>query len=349
MRTAEGFSMTYTITKVETRGNKFGEKGDAEVSIHFKLPNVPEENQRFALMLLRDEDGNTPVGISYDIQRQDKGIIMTQDCLTYRPRFSFADTDPSTWKMKTLNDLLEIIRDYSEKMESVVARTTTPVMVEKLINNPNLSSHSLEWIPQRKVWCIHLALRQPSEWEANKAWPTLLDRTYYDPTRRIEVERDLEFTEEELSQLNIEWLNSVITEMAAEVNEEAMRNVAMNKLTEKLKTKELQCTDIRYMSLNVHELEIWSSHVEDKRKMTWLNTTDLLSQVEALNVEQLADEMHQNIALAKQEVLRLVKLTAERDERQAKRMAEKEAKEKLAASWAEIQRRAHEMRLKVSQ
>jgi hypothetical protein len=53
--------------------------------------------------------------------------------------------------------------------------------------------------------------------------------------------------------------------------------------------------------------------------------------------------MHQNIALAKQEVLRLVKLTAERDERRAKRMAEKEAKEKLTAAWAEIQRRAQKM------
>jgi len=351
----------YTITKVETMGNKFGDKGDAQVVIHFSLPNVTAESYVYALQMLsmttpawhRRDDGGVRILPNFNHPED--------NTLVYNPRIGYTYTDPSEWEIESIEKLTEQIAEFATKVEEALPKTGVAVVVKRMLDGIGFSHNSVGWrssdakvtdgVETKGMWRVEVNLRQPSYYSISSEWPTILDRTHYCESESVDADRSFRLTTEEFSKLNLAWAEALYKELADEVNERSIRRAAYRKLVEKGNTKQLKVTNDTGRFPEDSDTSVMLSTYRSKSKhiINFNNGYELMQKVTDLNIDAVSEAIGNDAAIAAEAAQRTAQLAVDADQRAAKKKAERNGKKKLEAQWAEVVRIAREMTPKVSQ
>lgn len=345
----------YIITKAETRGSKFGDKGDAQVVIHFSLPNVTAESYVYALQML---NMSTPAwhmrdnsGIRIFPRLQNPG----DNTLIYNPRIGYTYTDPEEWEIESMEKLIEQIAEFASKVEEALPKTGVAVVVKRMLDGIGFSTNSIDWragdskvtygVETDGIWRINVSLRQPSY--SDGKWAAMLDRTHYMQSENVDVDRSFRFTTEEFSKLNIAWAEALYKELADEVNEKSIRRAAYRKLNDKAQTKQLKITNGNRQIPEDSDTLIMLSTWRTKQSYTisFTNGYELMEKVTDLDIDAVSEAIGNDAAIAAEAAQRVAQLAVDADQRAATRKAERDAKKKLEAQWAELQKKAREMKV----
>jgi len=342
--------VNYIITKAETIGNKFGSKGDAQVVIHFSIPNATSENYTYALQMLKM---TTPSWRG--AEREGVSILPNpghpeNNKLIYNPRIDYTYNDPEEWEMESMEKLIEQIAEFASKVEEVLPKTGVAVVVKRMLNGIGFSSNSIDWrvvdgATTKGVWRIEVSLRQPGYRYNCDEWPAMLDRTHYSESENVAVGRSFRFTTEEFSKLNLAWAEALYKELAGEVNEISIRYAAYRKLNEKAQTKQLKVTNETGRFVEKTDTKVMLSTYRSKSThiINFTNGYELMQKVTDLDIDAVSRAIGNDAAIAAEAAQRTAQLAVDADQRAAKKKAERDGKKKLEAQWVEMQRKVKEM------
>jgi hypothetical protein len=343
----------YIITKAETIGSKFGSKGDAQVVIHFSIPNATNENYIYALQMLKM---STPSWHNED--REGIRIIPNSshpefNKLIYNPRIDYTYNDPEEWEMESMEKLIEQIAEFTSKVEEALPKTGVAVVVKRMLDGIEFSTNSIEWRAgdskitdgekTEGIWCINVSLHQPSY--SDGKWAAMLDRTHYTQSENVDIYRSLRFTTEEFSKLNIAWAEALYKELADEVNEMSIRRAAYRKLREKAATKQLKVTSCTGLYLEDSSTSVMLSTYRSKLNhlIKFGNGYELMQKVTDLDIDTISEAIGNDTAIAVEAAQRTAQLAEDADQRASERKAVRDAKKKLETQWVELKKKAKEI------
>lgn len=332
--------MTYKIMKIAVHGDKFGERGDAEMEITFSI-DVDHKVYQYALEMISNADyeeskkwrGVGEVVIRVNANIRDHTFNLIDNRLVYSPRITFSSAPVEEWEILTMEQLEERIRKFNDDVMAAIPTATIIARKAQELRDAGFEAN-IRYDKNKKNWEVQIYLSQTLNGQ-------LLDMTYCDNASPIAEGKTYTVSLEELQKIDSAWMMVKISEIAAIINEKSIRQAAkklmLEKFGEKFVLTHLQGGEVtRYHDVKDGVVIRSKFDWEKTHAVNFSNGYELMEKVKALNVEELCTEFRYEEAMALAAEKRAAGLRKDDEKKKKERKAEKLARDKLAAQWAAL-------------